>query len=374
MFDFTVNSITRVGIIYCSVFYFFMVLKYWNSFFTLKNHEFITKRNGNVFILLFFAFVLTSWTNGDWHHYMYFVRSYTGAGSTGFESFYEWVIQITHKNYLLFRVVVWGLATIFLCKTTKNFGVNLYMALLFLFIIYIDYFDYSRAALGISCYMCGFSLLVLDKKLNLRKILALTLIVGSFFFHRSMLVLIVLTVFIVVPINKRTIILFFVTLFFAFAAFKGLFVDVLNDVMTFEDEGMASRAILYGTVERESLVGNASFLGTITSTWKWIIILVNFIIVSLAYFKNKSICSRPVTMLYRLSFFILTLAGMIYFTNFGHLALFYRVYGMSYIALTILSCYFYQNQIMTRRTFYNLLYFGGGYMAFTWLYRCYIGG
>lgn len=374
MFDFTVNSITRSGIIFCTVFYFFMVLKYWKSFFTLNNHEYITKRYGSVFILLFFTFVVTSWTNGDWHHYMTYVRSYTGSGSTGLESFYEWVIQITHQNYLLFRIVVWGLATFFLCKSVKNYGVNLYMAILFLFIIYIDYFDYSRAALGISCYMCGFSLLVSDKKSNLKKILSLAIIACSYFFHRSMLVLIALTVFIMVPINKRTIIPIFAVLFFAFAAFKGLMIDVLNDVMNSEDEGMASRAILYGTAERKSLIGNASFLGTITSTWKWIIILVNFIVVSVTYFKNKSICSRPITMLYRLSFVILTLAGMIYITNFGHLALFYRVYGMSYIALTILACYFYQNQIMTKQTFYNLLYFGGGYMAFTWLYRCYIGG
>ena len=375
MLDFNFTSVGRGGIIYCALFYFFMLWRYGKLYLTWDNNHKSSKFNNRCFILLFFAFVITSWTNGDWFHYQSFVKEYSPLEPTGLEDFYNFIIAKTHQNYLIFRCVVWGLATFFLYKFFKVSNVNPYMAMMFLFVIFIDYFDYSRSALGVSCYMLGLSMLVCDDDdKKRRRLLGLILILCSVFFHRSMAVMIFLTPFCLVPINKKTIFFIVVALFLLFSVTQNLFTSLITDLMDSEDEGIAMRAQLYGNADNEALISaDSTLLGWLVGFWKWSIPYLLFIVVSIFVFKYGSKIDKPAKMIYRYTFSLIATATLIYFMKFGHAALFYRIYNMSYVAITLLICYLYQKNIMPSRTFRRVLFYSGFYMVFTFLYRCYIG-
>lgn len=374
MFDFHIDTLTRGGIFFCALFYFFILLRYGRVYLVKDRLKNATRLDKRCFILLFFIFVVTSWTNGDWFHYKEYVKTFNPVDKTSMEGFYNFVIAKVHSNYLLFRCVVWGLATFLLYKCIKVSGVDPYMTMAFLFVIFIDYFDYSRAALGLTCYMLGLNLLVSEDKRLSRKLIALGLIFCSVLFHRSMAMLICLTPFSLIPINKKTFIFILVALFLVFSIAQGFFVDLLTELMESEDDGLALRAKLYGNAETEALISsNSSLLGWLVAIWKWMIPYVLFITASVYFFKYEGCIKKQIVIIYRFTFYLIALATMIYFMKFGHTALFYRVYNMSYIAISILLCYLYQNDIISSKNFRALLFFAGGYMVFTWLYRCYIG-
>lgn len=370
MFDFSITSITQAGIIVCTIFYLAMLAFYWKPATTTDACH--NRKDTRVLFLLVLIFAIISWTNGDWMHYRHFIQESIGS-SDSMEDFYNWLKEAVRGNYLLFRTVVWGLALFLLFKAFYLYKVSEYTALFFLFAVFINYFDYSRSALGIAVYFFGLSVFLSDKKMLVR-LLGICILCCSTYFHRSTLGLVFLTPLCFFPINKKTVFPILICLIFAFATLKGLFISFMDNAMDSEDVGMASKSSFYLNQERGTIV-SGSIIGVLIGYWKYSVFYILFVVDSIIVFKKSVYMQLPfrIKALFNIMAGILIISVMIYYFNVGHLALYYRFLMMMYVPLTVITVYLFTHKLMGKRTYIRLLMYSGGYVAFEFLYRSVIG-
>ena len=203
MIDIYIPGISRLTLLFNSTLYLFILLKYWN-FRRIKSDN----GDSKMLFLLVCLFAVCSFYNGDYFHYEQVVRNVLPFSERfGLEDFYGYLINFTHHNYLLFRIVVWGGALLLVVFIAKLYDASIYGVIYFLFALYMSTFDYSRASLGMAVYFMGLS--VFTNKTNvILKLLGLVVIVSSYFFHRSIAILIVLTVFIYQSIDILSLLIF----------------------------------------------------------------------------------------------------------------------------------------------------------------------
>ena len=87
----------------------------------------------NLWLFLFsliLIIVVSANSSSDWYHYQQLVKEYDttlNARNYG-EPVYGYIIQFVDKNYLLFRLAVWGTAFLFTFFAFKRFDVNVNVA------------------------------------------------------------------------------------------------------------------------------------------------------------------------------------------------------------------------------------------------------
>lgn len=371
MFDFNVTAITQFGIIICAVFYFCVVGFYWKPATTLR----IVPNPYRVPILftLVLIFSIISWYNGDWIHYLIDVKEYRYVRETGLEEFYDWIIVKTNSNYLFFRTIVWGLALAFFTLSLREFKVDPFKSLFFLFAIFINYFDYSRSSLGMATYFLGIGVLFGEEKMVI-KLLGVAILLCSYFFHRSMMIPICLTPICFIPFDKKTVVIIIVLVIVLFGTLKGYFNELLEELMKSDDEDIAYRAQIYGEDKREAIV-SGSFIGQTVGYWKNSVFYVVYGMITYFWFKYQLYKYLPMRYkaLYSVATGLLITAIILYLFDTGHAAIYYRTLYMIYIPLTILSVCFYCRGIFKPNVYKFLFYYCGGYVAFEFIYRSWIG-
>lgn len=375
MFDFNISSMTREGIWFCTFFYFLILCLFWGKSTQVIPDSKAKKKNYIFLWVLVLIFALLSWTNGDWFHYLAMVSSFSGIGGDlgGLEMFYQYLILFTNGNYLAFRIVVWGLALILLTNSFSKLEIDTTISVFFLFAVFIDYFDYSRSALGIAVFFWGYSI-YLTKHNRLIRIAGLAICLCSMYFHRSTMVLPLLGFVSLIPLRRRYLLVVIGLLALSFFSLKDIFVSTLDSFLSSEDEGLAYRANLYLNLERGQMI-TGNFIGMVTSSWKYSVFYVLFAYSTNIIYKNNLYDKLPVHIrtIYNFSFALVVFSTMMYMFNIGHLAFYYRYLMMLYAPLTIVVVYLFQNNHITRYQFKNLLLYSAGIVMFTFLYRSAIG-
>lgn len=368
MIDIYIPGISRLTLLFNSTLYLFILLKYWN-FRRIKSDN----GDSKMLFLLVCLFAVCSFYNGDYFHYEQVVRNVLPFSERfGLEDFYGYLINFTHHNYLLFRIVVWGGALLLVVFIAKLYDASIYGVIYFLFALYMSTFDYSRASLGMAVYFMGLS--VFTNKTNvILKLLGLVVIVSSYFFHRSMAILIVLTVFIYIPINRYTFFAYFLITLVFLSVFKGYFLQLMDTLLNSDVRGLSNRIDLYMQLERSSL-SSSSLLGTIVSLWSYFIYYYVFIVDSIYIIKNRHLISHGISKLYNVTFALVLFATFMLFSGLGALAFFYRYLFMSIIPLSVLSIYMFRKGIMPLKSLKKQFYVGSGYLIFSFLYRLLIVG
>ena len=249
----------------------FLVLLYISSLFIIicvnynKNVNLPwTKQNNErsfSLLLLFVIFSVCNYVSSDFFHYRDIVRYYdfsTNAYNHG-EPIYGVIAYIVRRNYLLFRIIVWGGASLITYFTFRRFSVNSYYAIYFLLATDIKLFAYSRSILAMSIFFLGLSFLCVPyKRKLLGYLLGVTLIASSYQFHHSMIILICIAPIILLPYNKLTLYLGLILIPIIAYQLQGLFYDLVDsDILNYDD--VATKALRYG--EREGVVNN--IIGTL---------------------------------------------------------------------------------------------------------------
>ncbi len=155
----------------------------------------------------------------------------------GVEDFYFWLVEVLPNSYILWRVVVWGGASVLMIWSAKLLNLNSNVLWLMVPLLFLNYFHVTRGCLGISLMI--FSSLVFIQALEKRKILicliAILGIVVSSFLHKSLIIFIaILLVAYLFPMNKKTfvalLVLFPVLYFFVLKVFADFsFWEYLNE-------------------------------------------------------------------------------------------------------------------------------------------------
>lgn len=122
-----------------------------------------------------------------WGCWFAYNDSQSGYSSGIIEPIYDWLATVC-PNYFYWRLVVWGVALYLMLKTLLKLHVNYNSTFLFITLLYVLSFYKLRNVLGFSVLFWGLTLIVTSKNSNLKnKIIGLSLIILSFWCHRSMI-------------------------------------------------------------------------------------------------------------------------------------------------------------------------------------------
>lgn len=362
-FDISSGAQPRYYIMYILV-YFIVLLSKHNSI----NSIYIPHKKttyGDIILLIAVVFTsIVAFTRGDFFSYAEIVRF--DFNTEHIEDFYRWLIDFVNHNYLLWRIVVWGGALLLLLITIKRLQLDVGFTFLVFFLGYIQVFNYARVSLACAVYFWGLSFLIkpLRSKI-LSYIIAASSIWCCQYFHTSVYALMGITVFLFVPLNKRTIpILLLVAVIFMRASYS-LFLNY----MSFSDETYAEKFMQYEEYsERGFLAGISGFL---TNVLEYGSILVPFIIVTKnVYYKNE-IVTTSIKGLQRILFGIVFVALTFVFMA-DTIVYFYRILNMAIIPLSIMISYLYTNAIMSNKELKICVYWFVANQLFFNLYSVYL--
>lgn len=361
MIDIDAIECSKGMYIYCLAFYLLIIILFYKKYNTYHKFSTVSNRLNPFFALLVLIYVLTSFYNGDYWHYKAFMR-YDDFWRPS-EDIYDFLANLVGRNYLLYRLVVWGLAFYLLIKIFRRFNLNQNYSLLYFFILYISVFDYARASLAMTIYFLGFTYMIkpICGKLLTSKIFGMALMLSSYFFHHSMIVLIILYLMRYAPINKKIIVLCLVLipnigllLLYVFNMLTGLNADSLELVMMKIDG--------YSVLETEDV----SLLENMRLIWHYSTFFIPFIIViyKMVFSLPKHKYPAYIFDLCKISLGIIIFSSSCLFLGFNNNVLFYRTLYMSMIPLTVLICYLNEKGCITFKTYRLLILMGAGYTLF----------
>ena len=157
--------------------------------------------------LLIVLFCVLSYFAGDWFHYQlslpFIDKDYS-------EPIYYYFAILTRRNYLLYRFVVWGLATSFVYLTCIRLGLSKNITAFVLIWFFLPTFCYARASLAMASYFLGMSYIWGPSKQSRRLssfCIGIVLLFLSILFHRSFLPIVAATPLVLVKYNRKTIVL-----------------------------------------------------------------------------------------------------------------------------------------------------------------------
>lgn len=170
--------------------------------------RFVNNRKGTGIVFLVIIMVLYSLfyrpINGDfWHYYIEYIGD---LKYKHMEDFYYQLIEIVPDNYLLWRILIWLPAAIFIGLVFKLLKIPGNIATVSFFVFGLASYYYTRNALGLSILYFAMAIVssTFFKKKILSYLIAITLLVTSWYLHRSMPLYIgILLLAYLLPFNRK---------------------------------------------------------------------------------------------------------------------------------------------------------------------------
>ena len=164
---------------------------------------------------IIFSFCIFAFWGNDWFHIAVSYTSLkTDTINSHLEDVYLFLIQKICPNYLVFRFIVWGTALLLYGLTIKIFKIEKDTAWLCFVAVGLLWFSYARSSLAMAIMYLSFALFNADNSFFKKKILAIFLLIVSYYFHKSAvfgIVLIILSSFLK-KINTTKIVLLVISL------------------------------------------------------------------------------------------------------------------------------------------------------------------
>ena len=315
---------------------------------------------------LFYIFCLYAFWCTDYFTYKYkFKAGYFDLDYK--DPVYAYIQQYSYGSYILFRTLIWGSALFLYYKTIKRFDININFVAYVFCVFFLLTFSYARASLAMASYFYGISHLLINK--NEKTIYRITLgesfIIISYFFHRSLLPLILLAPVCFVKFNKKLIFLSIVLFPIVSVLTNQFLADLLSDTIDFgaSVSGFTDAATAYASYSNKA------------KNWKYMLtsfldqskFFIVYVYVLWIFVKNKSretidsnsAFSRLLTLtsiIIYIAFAFLTTSG-----NGATEVIGYRYLFMSGIPLTILIGYLNTNGKVNIRSLNLVLLYAGLY-------------
>lgn len=258
-------------------------------------------------------------------------------------------------NYTLFRFYIWGAALLLYAKTAQRFGICKNSAVFFFAFFFLMTFSYARASLGMAFYFLGISYILIKKESSLRRyIICAACFFMAFAAHRSMIVLILFTPCMLLPVNKRNVIIALCAL------------PVLSGIMPYIFEYLASNGDQSDSLQEvySSAEGYSNYQLAVTFNWKFMLTtqLRNWsfytamalaVYICIKKYKTKTTISKDITRLTALTFCVMYLAVLLFIsgkgTNYGYYIMGYRFLYATGIPLCILLALSKKYDIMPKK-------------------------
>lgn len=248
----------------------------------LTSRRFDRKYPHLVYFYGILIFILSVWGYSDWDYWGYksiVTRIIQTKREIHIEPLYTW-LALWLKNYTLWRIVIWSLATIFMIKTVLKLPVNKTTTLFFITIIYVLHFYKLRNALGFSLIFWGLTLVTLSPRHLFKQLLGLMFIAVSYFFHSSMIFTILLLGCCFIKYNKFWINISLIAWPFLISLVSILIHKLASGTLTLSDDSM-------GVAERATHYASSQDLGKTTTFGMLRIALDNFALLFSLFYMTK---------------------------------------------------------------------------------------
>ena len=299
--------------------------------------------------------IIAAFNRGDFFHYFYMVRNYNPILGTHMEDFYNWLILVVNRNYLLWRIVIWGGAFLIFILSAKRLKINSIIAVFVLFVCFINDFNYSRFSLACAVYFFGLTFIIRPiPRTILSYVIGVALILSSQFFHASVTILIIATIVVFIPFNKRIALLAVVLIPLILRLLPSYYLDglFLADSLTNVDVNQKVENYSAG-VDGSSGKGIAAVFYDILHHGSFYLAL---------YYSGRTIFKNEVgqisvqmVKLYKILFaiiFIASIIGMFYDAN----VFYYRVLYMSVIPMCLVLAYLQEERLINAKWMRNIYY------------------
>lgn len=272
------------------------------------------------FILLMINSVFAFWAADTYHSWEGFIiaNQYQSFEILGYEQYYNWLATAVGNDYFLWRACIWIPACLFMYWSAKRLDLlnrNFLVAML----LFGSFLSYTRGMLGHTMLVFG-AVLFMDKKSNtLTKIIGLSIVCVSYYFHKSMYVNIIFAVLALFPFGKKTIIASFIAFPFLTAIATYLIDGIVSgqiDMALGEGVGgVGDETASYASEERMEV----NVYGMIK---KIIIYIPEYLTLFYLYYKvivqrifDKDKKEKVYTYLFRLTYVAIYIASLFYFVE-----------------------------------------------------------
>lgn len=196
-----------------------------------KNYRFVF-----VCMLLYSVLGFLEWDT--YHYYSAYNLIRGGEYNVNMERVYIWLIEIMPNSYILFRFIVWGLASLLMVLSFKRLKLNAATLAMTVPIMFLSELTNTRGSLGLALMV--FCSIVFIQSLEQKKIflviLAVLGIIASNSLHRSMFIFITITIIAyLIPFNKRLFIISLIAFPFLYSIASGQFFN--SSVFQYFSEG-----------------------------------------------------------------------------------------------------------------------------------------
>lgn len=329
----------------------FYVLYFFVFFFFLgkcKKREIIKLGSGYTILFLCF-FVITAifyFFSGDYFRYQFHVeRASEIYRPDTIEFVYQRLALFVQGNYELFRLIVWGGAICLVALSAKILRLNVLFSLMILFILFHDKVCYARATLAMSIYYFGISFLLylLEKKHYFTIPISLLLMLVSILFHRSMVLLILITPVIFVPLEKKWL-RYILLISFVLIAIIISQTEIMSVLMS-DDEEYSTKYSKYSSYISSGTYAQYSLKSIVSYLFSYSLFYLPFTFATNTFFKNKNI-PLAYKRLFRICFSVFFISTLFFIVYSGFNVYFYRTLFMSMIPLCLILSCLYQNSLL----------------------------
>lgn len=156
-------------------------------YFPAAKYPYVISPNRNKFgIILILVFCIFAFWGNDWFHISNFYSLLQAGSRTHMEDIYVWISQNLAPSYLIFRLIVWGGALLFLRATIQRLPISPYLQWYMFVVFGLIWFSYARASLAMAMIFYGLTILCKPYRNKvISYVLGLSVIALSYYFHKS---------------------------------------------------------------------------------------------------------------------------------------------------------------------------------------------
>lgn len=339
--------------IYCLLLYLFVVIAFRDFNLIKFNRSKYTKYYhiiGKILALLVLIYSVTDYVDLDYFHYYDYIVQLKKFNISDLEKSYDNIAKLVGYNYLFFRIFVWGIATFLLYKIYLISKVNIIHLFYSFFVIYICLFAYGRVSLAMSVFFYGLLIFKIKRKFFIGALIILLSIV----FHRSMILLIFLSIIPVFDWNKRhyvklgAVIIIGIILINYFLREYLLFLSI-------DDEVVSKKVNFYSN--QENTLDKLSLLGAIRYIMGYLIFYLPLLLSIYAIIKSKRLnfqLPNVIKLMFQFSILICSISMIFEFVDLSTNVIAYRIRFMSMIPLSIILVYFVDKNLI-KFPYYKLI-------------------
>lgn len=319
-----------------------VIVKYKHVY---MSHSIVRNVNNYKFVILYLTlYSVFAFAEADTYHYIGLYEDlYKSQFPWHIEPAHFWIIKHLPHGYYLWRLFVWGVSAILYIKAFKHLQIRADVTGFVIAIIMLNPFPQTRGTLGFSIMIIALAYYVPFKICNaIRVIFVIIAIVLSTFFHKSLGVYALLfPLAVLLPYNKKMIILSLILFPVLYVAIYTLASNILE--MGFLGEQTIDRGTSY--LERGS-EGAYNIFGILTNSIIWMALFLYFYETTQYYIKNT--CNKAIIYIQKYTYILVYVSFLFYGQNVSAF-LYTRTLNFAMFPLSIAFAYYLQNSKYSKK-------------------------